>query len=61
MDWSLFLDDITWCYDDECPHIECERNKANMLNKEGLHSYSMFKGTEACPLYRKEKENEQVD
>ena len=42
-------DDITWCCYDECPHTDCERNTFNMYKQEGLHSYSMFKGTDMCP------------
>jgi len=51
--FAMFHDDITWC-GNECYYTECERNQANMLQKEGLHSYAMFKDTELCPLKEKE-------
>lgn len=52
---SWFHDDITWCTYDECPHLDCERNIANMMNKAGLHSYAEFKNTESCPYYKEEQ------
>ena len=51
-------DDITWCYDDECPHTDCERNIANRLTKGGMYSAAMFKGTDTCPHYRKDDVDE---
>lgn len=50
-------DDITWC-GNECSNLECERNLANKLSKEGLFSMSLFRETETCPLYRKEHEKD---
>ena len=47
-------DDITWC-GNECSNIECERNLANKLTKEGMFSMSLFRNTETCPLYREEQ------
>lgn len=54
---SLFLDDITWCFEENCPHISCRRNRVNMIERTGLHSYAMFKGTEDCPYYKKENKS----
>ena len=51
--YEWFHDDITWC-GNECSNTSCERNTVHMLNHEGLHSYAMFKGTEACPLTEEE-------
>ena len=48
-------DDITWCMN-ECSHTECFRNMANRLTKGGYFSAAMFKGTETCPLTKKEEE-----
>lgn len=48
-DW--IYDDKTWC-GNECSNIECERNQIHILNKNGLHSYAMFKNTETCPMYQ---------
>ena len=53
---SWFHDDITWCAYDECPHINCERNIANMMDRTRLHSYAIFKDTEACPYYKENKD-----
>jgi hypothetical protein len=55
--YEWYHDDITWCGND-CHYTECERNKENMLHKEGIHSYALFKDTEMCPL--KEKKNEKM-
>lgn len=30
--------------------IGCMRNNVNMIDKTGLHSYAMFKGTSECPV-----------
>lgn len=43
-------DDITWCLEDKCPVTDCMRNQANMINRTGLHSYAMFKGTAECMM-----------
>ena len=48
-------DDITWC-GEECSHTECERNLVNKLSQEGWFSMAMFRNTETCPLYNKEKQ-----
>ena len=50
-------DDITWC-GNECSHTECERNQINILDRTHWHSYAMFKGTETCPYYKKDDEDE---
>ena len=50
-------DDITWCIDDECPNLECERNIQNRLTKGGYFSAAMFKGTEMCPLEDKKRDD----
>lgn len=52
--YEWFHDDITWC-GDECSNTECERNLANRLQKTGLFSAALFKGTEICPLYKVEE------
>lgn len=44
-------DDITWCLEDNCPFINCYRNTVNMMDRTGLHSYAIFKGTRECPLH----------
>lgn len=54
MDYEWIHDDITWC-GNECHYLECERNIANRLSKEGLFSMAMFRNTETCPLYEREK------
>ena len=50
-------DDITWC-GNECSYTECERNMANRLSKVGMFSAALFKGTETCPLTKKEDKKE---
>ena len=55
--YKWFHDDITWCINDECNHIECERNIFNRLTKGGYYSAANFKDTEYCPL-NKENDNE---
>lgn len=50
MDISFFLDDITWCAEENCPVISCRRNQVNMINRVGIHSYAMFRGTAECPI-----------
>ena len=45
-------DDITWCMETNCPMTSCYRNPVNMINKHGLHSYAVFKGTVECPISR---------
>ena len=47
---SLFHDDITWCAQPNCPIVSCRRNPVNMMERVGVHSYAMFKGTEECPV-----------
>ena len=54
---AWFHDDITWC-GNECNYTECERNQANMWQKEGFFSCAMFKDTELCAL--KEKDDDQI-
>lgn len=51
--YNWIHDDITWC-GNECCNTSCERNLANRLNKEGLFSMALLKGTPACPLYKEE-------
>lgn len=46
---SLFHDDITWCSEEKCPMTSCMRNRVNMIERVGLHSYAAFKGTPECP------------
>lgn len=43
-------DDITWCMEEDCPMRDCMRNQVNMMDRTGLHSYAMFKGTSECPV-----------
>lgn len=43
-------DDITWCLEKDCPMIECRRNSINIMDKTGLHSYAIFRGTSECPV-----------
>lgn len=50
---SWIHDDITWCAETDCPNTECERNTVNMMERSGLHSYAMFRGTEYCPMSRR--------
>ena len=50
--FAMFHDDITWCIEDACPMIDCYRNTANMIDRTGVHSYAMFKGTSECPVSR---------
>ncbi len=52
--YEWMYDDITWC-GNECSYTKCERNLANKLSKTGMYSAAMFKDTEMCPLYDKEK------
>lgn len=52
MSAAFFHDDITWCAINDCPVISCRRNRVNMKQKAGLHSYGMFKGTDDCPVSR---------
>lgn len=47
---SWIQDDITWCIENKCPMTECRRNPINIMDKTGLHSYAMFKGTSECPV-----------
>ena len=47
---ALIHDDITWCMESDCPMIDCMRNTINMMNRSGIHSYAMFKGTAECPV-----------
>lgn len=51
-------DDITWC-GNECSHLECERNMANRLTKEGFFSAALFEGTEMCPLAKQKTDTQQ--
>ena len=49
--FTMFIhDDITWCMESKCPVIDCMRNPVNMMDKTGLHSYAMFKGTDECMM-----------
>ena len=50
--YGFFVDDITWCIEEDCPMIACRRNVVNMVDHSGLHSYAMFKGTAECPVSR---------
>lgn len=50
MDMSLFFDDITWCMEKDCPMRTCRRNCVNMIDRTGLHSFAIFKGTADCPI-----------
>ena len=52
-------DDITWC-GNECSYTKCERNLANKLIKTGMFSMALFKGTETCPLYKENNNEEQI-
>lgn len=45
-------DDITWCLEENCPVVDCMRNRVNIINRSGLHSFAMFRGTEVCPVSR---------
>lgn len=47
--YSWMHDDITWCMESNCPMIDCRRNVINMMDKTGIHSYAIFKGTSECP------------
>lgn len=50
--WNIFFqDDITWCSSD-CNNTDCYRHPSNMVDKEGLHSFADFKGTDVCPMRR---------
>ena len=53
---AFIHDDITWCMKDNCPIINCMRNKKNMMNPSGLHSYAEFNKTDECPVYRMERQ-----
>ena len=46
-----FHDDITWCADN-CPIQGCFRNPVNMSDRDALHSFAYFKGTDDCPVYK---------
>ena len=50
-DW--ILDDIAWCFDQDCQCKECFRNTIHMRDPTGVHSYSNFKGTSECNLITK--------
>lgn len=50
--YGFFMDDITWCIEEDCPMITCRRNTVNMIDHSGLHSYAIFKGTAECPVSR---------
>ena len=52
MVYEWIHDDITWCVEAACPVESCMRNQVNMINRTGLHSYAMFKGTAECPISR---------
>ena len=52
MDMSWIADDHTWCIEENCPMTSCYRNTENMINRTGVHSYAMFKGTAECPISR---------
>lgn len=55
VDW--FHDDIAWCLDEKCDRVDCFRNVANMRDPTGVHTFSMMRGTEYCPLNNTEKES----
>ena len=48
---AMIHDDITWCIESECPIVDCMRNTVNMIDRTGVHSYAMFKGTGECPIH----------
>ncbi len=50
---AFFHDDITWCAEKDCPVISCRRNPKNMMERIGVHSYAIFKGTDECPVSKK--------
>lgn len=53
IDWMH--DDISWCSDSRsCGMYNCIRNVVNMRDQTGVHSFSSFRGTGLCPLYRVE-------
>ena len=57
--YAWIHDDITWCAESgDCPCINCMRNTVNMVNRNGLHSYAMFRNTDECPIYRIEQNAE---
>ena len=56
--YAWIHDDITWCINDECSNLKCERNQANRLTKGGFISVADFRNCDTCPL-QKEKENEE--
>lgn len=45
---AFIHDDITWCMEDDCPVTCCRRNVCNMMDRTGIHSFAMFKGTDEC-------------
>ncbi len=49
---AWIADDITWCMEENCPMTSCRRNVVNMVERVGVHSYAMFKGTAECPVSR---------
>ena len=50
--YSWIHDDITWCFEENCPMVACRRNTVNMIDRTGVHSYALFKGTSECPVSR---------
>ena len=52
-------DDITFCMS-ECDNKECFRHPSNIIDRLIPHSYSDFKGTEACPMNNKKTELEEL-
>lgn len=48
--YAMIHDDICWCAEENCPVINCMRNTVNMMDRSGLHSYALFKGTDMCPI-----------
>lgn len=52
----MLSDDITWCYC-KCDNKKCFRNTVNMRDRARDHSFAEFKGTETCPLTKKEGSN----
>lgn len=45
-------DDITWCGEEHCPVVDCMRNQVNRIDKTGMYSMAMFRGTDVCPVSR---------
>lgn len=52
--YSCGSDDITFCFDN-CINKECFRHTSNIIHKDRCHSFSYFKNTTMCPLYKEDK------